>query len=159
MMNNNRLEWSLEAMGDVDHRSVVAPYVRLDMHKQGVNGDVVYKYDLRITQPNKRFINSDVMHSLEHFLLDNLRKITLDFVCVAPMGCQTGFYLILMNKHEPRVIFEYYEQALQAILTATSVPLSTELTCGHAANHNLAGTQELAREILSHKEKWINVFR
>lgn len=149
--------WNTQTMGDVDHRIVKAPYVRLDMVKEGEKGDRIFKYDMRFTQPNRVFISSDVLHSLEHFLLVGFRERVSSFVGVAPMGCHTGLYLFLLNEMGSATILSHLEIILNDILEATEVPLSTELTCGHASMHNLEGSKAVARQMLAQKDKWLEV--
>ena len=47
---------------NLDHTKVAAPYVRLAGRKTGAQGDEIYKYDLRFTQPNKEFMKMDALH-------------------------------------------------------------------------------------------------
>lgn len=89
--------WNTEVLGEVDHRLVNAPYIRLSHYSKGDRGDYVFLFDLRFTQPNKNYMETKVLHSLEHLLLAGFRKYLDGFVSVAPMGCQTGFYLITLN--------------------------------------------------------------
>lgn len=46
---------------NLDHTKVAAPYVRLAGLKEGKNGDVVHKYDIRFTQPNTEFMAMDAL--------------------------------------------------------------------------------------------------
>ena len=157
MFEVNKSGWNTDAIGDIDHRIVKAPYIRLDSFKEGKNGDCVFKYDLRFTQPNKEFIKSDALHSLEHFLLYGFRKNVSSFLGVAPMGCHTGLYLFLLNDYEPDCLVSYLSRVLQDVLLANEVPLATEETCGHAANHCLDGAKKIANDMLSQKELWLTV--
>ena len=59
---------------DLDHTKVVAPYVRLAGVKKGKNGDEVYKYDIRLKQPNKAHMEMAALHSLEHLTADIIRN-------------------------------------------------------------------------------------
>ena len=38
---------------NLDHTKVVAPFIRLAGTMEGLNGDVIHKYDIRFKQPNK----------------------------------------------------------------------------------------------------------
>lgn len=150
--------WDFKALGDVDHRFVYAPYLRLDTFKKVTDTDYIMKYDIRFTQPNKIFISSAVLHSIEHFFLDWFRGNVKNFIGVAPMGCNTGFYLILLNEINSKTIVNYIDQALRAILIAKKVPLVSDICCGNAKKHDLEGSKILAKEILSKKSKWLDVF-
>ena len=64
-----------------------------------VDGDVV-TYDLRMRRPNADDYLSDVaMHTFEHMFATFVRnsKIADDVLYFGPMGCQTGFYLLVKN--------------------------------------------------------------
>ena len=85
---------------DLDHTKVVAPYVRLAGTKIGANGDIVTKYDIRFKQPNKAHMEMPALHSLEHLMADRIRNHSEDVIDLSPMGCQTGFYLALLNYND-----------------------------------------------------------
>ena len=82
---------------NLDHTKVKAPYVRLADIKEGQNGDRIHKYDLRICQPNKEHMEMPALHSLEHLMAEMSRNHTDKVVDISPMGCQTGFYIALIN--------------------------------------------------------------
>ena len=75
-----------------------------DLIKEGIyvsriDGDVV-TYDLRTRVPNSGDYLDDVtMHSVEHMLATFLRssKIGKSVIYFGPMGCRTGFYLLVRN--------------------------------------------------------------
>jgi S-ribosylhomocysteine lyase LuxS involved in autoinducer biosynthesis len=118
----------------------------------------VKSVDLRINQPNVEFLSSTEMHSFEHFLLYGFQKyLPNNFISVAPMGCQTGFYLILLNEGNADTICEKYENILNDILVATEVPYANIEQCGHYENHNLELAQNLARKLLSARAEWRSV--
>ncbi len=151
--------WKTETMGSIDHCIVKAPYLRLEEFKKGEFGDYVFKYDLRLTQPNTTFIPAEALHSLEHFLLVHLRKSMQNFIAVAPMGCQTGFYLIFYNDYNPTYLSSKIEQAFKEILIATEVPLSNIHCCGHASYHSLEGAQHIALNFLEKKDEWLTILK
>ena len=51
---------------DLDHTAVAAPYVRVADRKTLPGGDVLIKYDVRFTQPNKGHLGMKAVHSIEH---------------------------------------------------------------------------------------------
>ncbi len=158
MIDVQQLGWDPDAIGMVDHRDVKPPYIRLSSHRKGQNGDVVYTYDLRVTQPNQSYLDTDLLHSFEHFLLDGLLKYYDDiFCCVAPMGCQTGFYLVLLNEGHADAVCALYEKILTEITQAEKVPYASTNHCGQAHYHNLHAAQELAKQLLACKNTWREV--
>ena len=90
---------------DLDHTKVKAPYVRLAGVKAGRNGDEVYKYDIRLKQPNKEHMEMPALHSLEHLSADIIRNYSDHIVDFSPMGCQTGFYVSLINHQDYEDLF------------------------------------------------------
>src|SRR3990167_11014164 len=123
MVDIIKLGWSINTLGEIDHQKVKPPYVRLISCTPGHHGDVVYAYDLRVSQPNKDFLATKVLHSFEHLLLAGFKKYFGErFINVAPMGCQTGFYLVLLNEGVAEKICEVYENILSDILQADFVP-------------------------------------
>jgi S-ribosylhomocysteine lyase len=143
---------------NLDHTKVAAPYVRLAGTKKGAQGDEVYKYDLRFTQPNKEFMKMDALHSIEHLMAENIRNHTDKVVDISPMGCQTGFYLSVINHEEYDEILEILEKTLEDVLVATEVPACNVVQCGWAANHSLEGAKELAKNMLVKKDEWRKVY-
>jgi S-ribosylhomocysteine lyase len=158
MLNIEELGWDASVLGEVDHRHVKAPYVRLASYTAGAKGDIVYFFDLRITQPNTTYLSRTELHSLEHLYLAGFRKyIPANFICVAPMGCQTGLYLVLLNEGRAEKVLEVYEQILKDILAATSVPYADIRDCGHFEDHDLAAAKAVARRLLECKSSWLQV--
>lgn len=143
---------------NLDHTKVVAPFVRLAGRKQGINGDEILKYDIRFKQPNKEHMEMPGLHSLEHLMAENIRNHTDKVVDMSPMGCQTGFYLAVINHDNYEEILAILEKTLEDVLQATEVPACNEVQCGWAASHSLEGAKEIAREMLSKKNEWRTVF-
>ena len=143
---------------DLDHTKVVAPYVRLAGKKEGVHGDVVVKYDIRFKQPNKAHMEMPALHSLEHLMADRIRNHSEDVIDFSPMGCQTGFYLALLNYDNYDGVLEILENTLKDVLKAESVPACNEVQCGWAASHSLEGAKALAEEFLAGRDEWHIVF-
>ena len=143
---------------NLDHTKVVAPYVRLAGRKLGANGDEILKYDIRFKQPNKEHMEMAGLHSIEHLMAENIRNHTDKVVDMSPMGCQTGFYLAVINHDDFDEILMILEKTLEDVLNATEVPACNEVQCGWAANHSLEGAQAIARDMLMKKDEWRVVF-
>lgn len=150
--------WEPGSMGELDHRLVRAPYIRLSSGRRGARGDCVYVFDLRVTQPNKRYMTTLQIHTLEHFFLAGFRKhLPAAFVSVAPMGCQTGFYLILLNEARARIVQKIYKQILTEIISMKEIPYANEKDCGQFAHHDIKEARKIARMLLRAEGKWLNV--
>lgn len=142
---------------NLDHRTVKAPYVRLADRKVLPHGDVLVKYDIRFTQPNRAHLEMDTVHSIEHLFAEKSRNHSDTVVDFSPMGCQTGFYLILAGEWAYDDVLDLVEATLGDVLDATEVPAANEVQCGWGAHHTLAGAQDAAREFLAHRDEWAQV--
>ncbi|MBC1742284.1 S-ribosylhomocysteine lyase [Listeria welshimeri] len=143
---------------NLDHTKVKAPFVRLAGTKVGLQGDEIYKYDVRFKQPNKEHMDMPALHSLEHLMAELARNHTDKLVDISPMGCQTGFYVSFINHNDYDDALEILATTLTDVLAATEVPACNEVQCGWAASHSLEGAQALAAEFLAKRDEWKNVF-
>ncbi|WP_427813498.1 S-ribosylhomocysteine lyase [Enterococcus sp. 22-H-5-01] len=143
---------------NLDHTKVEAPYIRVADKKIGANGDLIVKYDVRFKQPNKEHMEMASLHSLEHLTAELIRNHADYIVDWSPMGCQTGFYLTVLNHDNIDEVMDVLELTMKDVLTATEVPASNPVQCGWAASHTLEGAQELAQEFLAKRAEWGNVY-
>jgi S-ribosylhomocysteine lyase len=158
MIDITQLGWDASTAVELDHRRLRAPSVKLRSATEGPKGDVVFCIDLRVTKPNTDYLSIKEMHSFEHFLLSGFQKyMPQNFISIGLMGCQTGFYLVLLNEGNAEVICRIYENILQDILNANAVPFASVEQCGHYQNHSLELAQALARRILQTKASWRQV--
>jgi S-ribosylhomocysteine lyase len=142
---------------NLDHRTVAAPYVRLADTKALPQGDVIVKYDVRFTQPNAAHLEMPAVHSIEHLFAEHSRNHSERVIDFSPMGCQTGFYLILQGEPGFDEVVELIEATMTDILGATEVPAANEVQCGWGANHSLTAAQEAVTGFLAGRAGWANV--
>ncbi|SNT16088.1 S-ribosylhomocysteine lyase /quorum-sensing autoinducer 2 (AI-2) synthesis protein LuxS [Micrococcales bacterium KH10] len=142
---------------NLDHRTVVAPYIRLADHKTLPQGDTLSKFDIRFTQPNRAHLEMPAIHSLEHLFAEKSRNHSTNVVDFSPMGCQTGFYLLLSGDWDIEAVAALVEATMKDILHADEVPAANEVQCGWGANHSLPGAQEAARTFLAARDQWLTV--
>jgi len=133
----------------LDHTKVIAPYVRVAGLERHPQGGVVQKYDLRFLQPNVDAIPTAALHTLEHLLAFGLREELEGIIDISPMGCRTGFYLILWDEREPKTIATALTRVLQRVVDATTVPAVSALECGNYRDHSLFSAKEYARQVLA----------
>ena len=143
---------------NLDHTKVKAPYVRLACVTDGDHGDKIYKYDLRVCQPNQDHMEMPALHSLEHLMAELSRNHSDKIIDISPMGCQTGFYSALLNLPEYKDALNLIEKTLQDVLTATEVPACNVVQCGWAASHSLTGAQKIAQYLLDKRNEWTTIF-
>lgn len=119
----------------VDHRRI-KPCVYLSR----IDGDIT-TYDMRMRKPNTgELIDNATMHSLEHMFATLIRnsEIKDDVIYFGPMGCQTGFYLLVRNADGEKVI-NTIKKTLSEIATYTGeMPGMSEIECGNYRNLDLA---------------------
>jgi len=134
---------------ELDHTIVKAPYVRVAGTEHDVKGSTIQKYDLRFLQPNEDAIPTAALHTLEHLLATYLRDEVPGIIDISPMGCRTGYYLIVWNEHDIEEIAVGLEKTLQKVLDTTVVPAVSALECGNYKDHSLFSAQEYAKIVLA----------
>ena len=90
------------------------------------DGDVI-TYDLRTRKPNAGdYMDNASMHSLEHMFATYIRnsKMGEDVVYFGPMGCQTGFYLLVRSKQSPKEVFAMTKEVLQQIIGFSNINIA-----------------------------------
>ena len=107
-----------------------------------VGSEMVTTFDLRLTSPNEEpVMNTAEMHTIEHLAATYLRnepnwkERVLYF---GPMGCRTGFYLLLAGKYTSRDVLGLVTDCFQFIANFRSeVPGASAKDCGNYLDMNL----------------------
>ena len=124
-----------------------------------VDGDIT-TYDMRTRRPNMGNYMSDLtMHSVEYMFATYIRnsEIADDVVYFGPMGCQTGFYLLIRNADDKQV-FEITKKVLQEILDHEGPVFgASAVECGNYRNLELAAAKEECRTYLEVLKKQTNM--
>ena len=138
----------------VDHTAII-PGIFVS-RKDKVGNGIVTTYDIRMKRPNKEpVIDVAAMHSLEHIIATTMRNDPEwkdEIVYWGPMGCLTGFYLILKQERSPREIFELVLNAFKSVKNAENVPGATPRNCGNYLMHDLEKAKRYAAEFVSYLE-------
>ncbi|WP_434797837.1 S-ribosylhomocysteine lyase [Terrisporobacter vanillatitrophus] len=132
----------------LDHNKVKAPYVRKCCVLDGKMGDKVSKFDLRFLQPNMEAFGTAAIHGLEHLLATYLREELENIIDLSPMGCRTGFYLIMWGNVEPSLVKSGLERALQKVINSNEMVAASAVECGNYRDLSLFGAQEYAKKVL-----------
>ena len=139
----------------IDHTAIVPGIFLSRQDKMGDN--TITTYDIRLKRPNREpVIDVAAMHSLEHIIATKLRndKIWKDEIIYwGPMGCLTGFYLILKGDRQPKDIYNLILDAFRTVEKTKEVPGATAVNCGHYLMHNLEMAKWYAREFVEYLEK------
>ena len=109
----------------------------------------VTTYDVRVTKPNTEpAVDVAAMHSLEHIIATYLRNDPDwkdEIIYWGPMGCLTGFYLILKGNREPVEIHDLLLRAFKSVEDTQEVPGAEAVNCGNYRMHNLEMAKWYAR--------------
>lgn len=115
------------------------------------DGDVI-TYDLRTRKPNMgEYMDNATMHSLEHMFATMVRNsaVSDQVVYFGPMGCQTGFYLLVRDAVKPMEVFELTKKILADIL-AYEGPVfgASAIECGNYRNLSLDAAKKECEQYL-----------
>lgn len=123
----------------VDHTKIV-PGIFVS-RTDTVNGGYVTTYDIRVTRPNREpAVDVAAMHSLEHIIATYLRNDPDwkdEVIYWGPMGCLTGFYLILKGNRAPREIHDLLLRSFRSVEAVETVPGTNVENCGNYLMHNI----------------------
>ena len=139
----------------IDHMAIVPGIFTSREDKIGDN--TVTTYDIRLKHPNREpAIDVAAMHSLEHIIATFLRNDPDwkdETIYWGPMGCLTGFYLILKGTRKPKEIYNLILDAFKSVDKADIVPGATPVNCGNYQMHNLDMAKWYATEFAKYLEQ------
>ena len=110
--------------------------------KDPVGGEIVTTFDLRLTSPNEEpVMNTAEMHTMEHLAATYLRNEPTwkdKVLYFGPMGCRTGFYLLLAGDYASADIVPLVRDCFAFIGDfAGEVPGASAKDCGNYLDMNL----------------------
>ena len=128
------------------------------MYVSRIDGDIT-TYDLRTRRPNLGdYMDNVTMHSVEHMLATLLRnsEIASDIIYFGPMGCQTGFYLLVRNADNMKV-FEVLKACLRkTVAHQGEVYGCSAAECGNYKSLNMEAARKECATYLDVLEKLVN---
>lgn len=117
------------------------------MYISRVDGDCV-TYDLRCKWPNRGdYLAQGALHTLEHLVATYVRSSARSdqVVYFGPMGCRTGFYLILRDAVTHQQAIELVREAFAFAADFTGeIPGAKRIECGNYLEHDLPGAKQEA---------------
>lgn len=121
--------------------------------KDPVGNQTITTFDLRMTSPNEEpVMNTAEMHTIEHLAATFLRNHTnygSKTIYFGPMGCRTGFYLLLAGDYESRDIVPLMIEMFEFIRDFhDEVPGASPKDCGNYLDMNLGMANYLAKKYL-----------
>ena len=127
------------------------------MYVSRVDGDVV-TYDLRMKKPNQGdYLSNGALHTFEHLFATFARnsRYDQDVVYVGPMGCRTGFYLLLRDAVSKQEALELVRESFRFIVGFEGdIPGSKRWECGNYLEHDLPGAKAVAADMLTVLKDW-----
>ena len=139
----------------VDHTRIVPGIFTSRIDTLG--SEMVTTYDIRVTKPNSEpAVDVAAMHTLEHIIATYLRNDPDwkdEIIYWGPMGCLTGFYLIMKGNRAPKEILDLLLGAFQSVEASEDVPGASPVNCGNYLMHNLPMAKWYARRFADYLAK------
>lgn len=135
----------------VDHDFIVP-----GMYLSRIDGDVA-TYDLRTRKPNAgNYMDNITMHTVEHMFATYVRfsEFGENIIYFGPMGCRTGFYLLVRNMTNEETL-KLTKKTLRAIIDHQGEVFgATRKECGNYKELDLESAKKECREYLKNLENW-----
>ena len=133
----------------VDHR-LIKEWIYISR----IDGDIT-TYDLRMRKPNRNdLMDNAAIHSFEHLFATFMRSGRLgeSVIYVGPMGCQTGFYLLVRNADNAQVTDEVRRVLSEIAEYDGEMPGASEIECGNYRNLDVRKARYEAKRYLEKLE-------
>lgn len=131
------------------------------MYISRVDGDAV-TYDIRMKKPNMGdYLGTGAMHTFEHLFATLARNSALgdSVVYVGPMGCRTGFYLLVRDtaSHEQAIALAR-DCFAQIAGWEGEIPGATRVQCGNYLDQDLDGAKAVAEDMCAVLKDWTEAY-
>lgn len=135
----------------IDHIKLI-PGVYVS-RKDTVGSETITTFDIRMTSPNDEpVMNTAEMHTIEHLaatFLRNHKDFGPKIIYFGPMGCRTGFYLLLAGDYDSKNIVDLLKELFVFIADFEGeVPGASAKDCGNYLDMNLPMAKYLAKKYL-----------
>lgn len=114
------------------------------MYTSRIDQDIV-TYDIRMVKPNGRqYISNPSLHTIEHIFATFARnsKLSDKVIYVGPMGCRTGFYLLVRDM-KPQDAIDLTRNAMEFIRDFNGeIPGYSPVECGNYLEHDLESAKK-----------------
>ncbi len=136
----------------IDHIQLI-PGVYVS-RKDPVGSSIITTFDIRMTKPNgEPVMNTAEMHAIEHLaatFLRNHKDFGSKIIYFGPMGCRTGFYLLLAGDYESKDIVSLLTELFEFIRDyKDEIPGASAKDCGNYLDMNLPMANYLANKFLN----------
>ena len=127
------------------------------MYISRVDGDVV-TYDIRMKKPNGGdYLGNGELHTFEHLFATYARNSAYQdsVIYVGPMGCRTGFYILLRDSVSGEDAIRLIKESFDFISKFEGeIPGSKRQECGNYKEHDLDGARRTAADMLVVLRDW-----
>ncbi len=127
------------------------------MYISRIDGDAV-TYDIRMKIPNGGdYLGTGEMHTFEHLFATFARNSSLggSVIYVGPMGCRTGFYLVMRDAADSAQTISMVREAFEFIAGFEGeIPGAKREECGNYLDHDLAGAKRVAADMCAVLRGW-----
>ena len=139
--------------------SFCVDHTKLDrgMYLSRQDGDVL-TWDIRMKKPNQGdYLSTAAAHTLEHLFATYARNSAFQdgVIYVGPMGCRTGFYLLLRDSVSRPEALALVQESFQFIRNFEGeIPGSKRWECGNYLEHDLPGARAVAADMVEVLKNW-----
>lgn len=127
------------------------------MYVSRIDGDVV-TYDIRMKKPNGGdYLTNGAMHTFELLFATYARNSSYgtSVLYVGPMGCRTGFYLLLREDVSRKQALDLVKESFRFIAGFEGkIPGAKPRECGNYKEHDLPGAKSVAKDMLDVLKDW-----
>lgn len=127
------------------------------MYISRMDGDVI-TYDIRMKKPNAGdYLTPSSAHTLEHLFATYARNSVFgkEVLYIGPMGCRTGFYLLLRDKVSHADAISLVKESMVFCASFEGeIPGNKKEECGNYLDHDLLGAKAVAKEMCEVLKTW-----
>ena len=120
--------------------------------------DDVMTWDVRMKEPNHGdYLSQGALHTIEHLFATYARnsKYQNGIIYIGPMGCRTGFCLLLRDTVSYTDAFELVREGFAFVADFEGeIPGSRRQECGNCLEHDLEGAKAVSRDMLDVLRNW-----
>lgn len=143
----------------VDHTKLKSGlYVSRRDQKNGVTATT---FDLRVTAPNiEPVMDMPAIHAIEHIVATYLRSSDQkdDVIYFGPMGCRTGFYLIMFGELSSQDVYDLVIKSFEFVVNFSGeIPGADPVSCGNYQELNLDMAKFYAEKYLTALKQYKNL--
>ena len=122
-----------------------------------IDGDAV-TYDIRMKKPNGGdYLKNAELHTFEHLFATYARnsEYSDSVIYVGPMGCRTGFYLVMRDSVGRGGVISLIKDSFAFIASFEGeIPGAKRKECGNYLEHDLDGAKRVARDMIEVLKDW-----